>query len=350
MFEGQDYRGVEVLGDLRPVPGSPWFLVSKVDKSEILAEARYRAVVIAAVVLLFIMLLGAVTAYAYRQRAEAVLRESEQRYRIITENMGDMVWFMDMDFKVTYISPSMFRARGFTLTEFETLPLEKNLSPASMQVVARVLAEELTPERLAQKDLKIERVLELELCRKDGSSFWSEETITLIRDRQGKPSGLVGVGRDITERKRAEAALRESEERHRTIIQTATDGFWLVDMEGRLLEVNESYCRMSGYSERELLAMRIPELEAVEAREDTAAHIQKIMAQGEDRFESRHRRKDGSIFKIETSVQYRPGDGGRLVVFLHDITERKRAEAALRESEERYRSLFENSRDAIMTL
>ena len=146
---------------------------------------------------------------------------------------------------------------------------------------------------------------------------------------------------------RTQEALRESEERHRTILQTAMDGFWLVDTQGRLLEVNEAYCRMSGYSAQELLAMRISDLEADETADDTAARIQKIMAQGEDRFESRHRRKDGSIFDVEVSVQYRPAEGGRFVAFLRDITERKRAEKALRESEERFRRIFSHAGEGI---
>ncbi|MEI7941200.1 MAG: PAS domain S-box protein [Verrucomicrobiota bacterium] len=140
------------------------------------------------------------------------------------------------------------------------------------------------------------------------------------------------------ERRRAEAAVRESEQRHRTILQTAMDGFWLVDMQGRLLEVNEAYCRMSGYRAPELLARRVPDLEANETADDVAARIQKIMAQGEDRFESRHRRKDGSLFDVEVSIQYQPAGDGRLVAFLQDITERKRAEEALRQQAEELRA------------
>ncbi len=132
---------------------------------------------------------------------------------------------------------------------------------------------------------------------------------------------------DLEEVISAEAALRESEERHRTILQTAMDGFWMVDTQGRLLEVNETYCRMSGYSAQELLAMRITDLEVVESADGTAAHIREIMTQGECRFESRHRRKDGSVFDVEISVQYRPVEGGRMATFLRDISERKRAEA-----------------------
>ncbi len=133
---------------------------------------------------------------------------------------------------------------------------------------------------------------------------------------------------------RAEEALRRSEERHRTILQTAMEGFGRVDTQGRLLEVNESYCRMSGYSAQELLAMRIPDLEAAETADETTARIQKIMAQGEDRFESRHRRKDGSCYDVEISIQYRPAEGGQLVVFLRDITERKQAVENIRKLNE----------------
>ena len=136
-------------------------------------------------------------------------------------------------------------------------------------------------------------------------------------------------GRDITERKQAEDALRESEEKHRTILQTAMDGFWLSDMQGHLLEVNEAYCRMSGYSTQELLSMRITDIEAAETADYTAAHIQKIKSKSEDRFESRHRRKDGSIFDVEVSVQYQFFEDGRFVVFIQDISERKRAEQEL---------------------
>ncbi len=120
--------------------------------------------------------------------------------------------------------------------------------------------------------------------------------------------------------------LREREERHRTILQTAMDGFWLLDTQGRLLEVNETYCRMSGYREEELLAMHVFDLEATESVADIAARMQKVLSCGEDRFETRHRRKDGSTFEVEVSVQFRPFEGGRLVAFLQDITHRKQAE------------------------
>jgi len=137
----------------------------------------------------------------------------------------------------------------------------------------------------------------------------------------------------------AEKAVRKSEARHRTILRAAMDGFWLLSLEGQLLEVNDAYCRMSGYSEPELLAMSVSDLSVIESREQAAAHIARIMERGEDRFETRHRRKDGSIIDIEVSAQYQAFEGGRIIVFLRDITERRQAEEALLQEQKLYEDL-----------
>ncbi len=164
--------------------------------------------------------------------------------------------------------------------------------------------------------------------------------------------------KEIIERKWAEEALRRShkeleikvEERTReltTILRTAMDGFWIVDTEGRLVEVNDSYCKLTGYSREELLAMRIEDIETQETPEEIARHVQRVMETGSDRFETCHRTKEGRNLDMEVSVNYQPVGDGRFFAFLHDITERKRAEVALRESEERYRKLVELSPDII---
>ena len=140
----------------------------------------------------------------------------------------------------------------------------------------------------------------------------------------------------------AAEALQTSEAWHRSILRAAMDGFWMVDLEGRLLEVNNAYCRMSGYSEPELLAMRICDLEVVETGEVVAAHIAKVIELGQDRFATRHRRKDGSIFDVEVSAQYhRSFEGGRMIAFLHDITELKQAE----KEREQFFKFFQTSAD-----
>ncbi|MEI8038238.1 MAG: PAS domain S-box protein [Verrucomicrobiota bacterium] len=125
---------------------------------------------------------------------------------------------------------------------------------------------------------------------------------------------------------RAERKLQDSELRHRSILETAMHGFWLADLDGQLLEVNQSYCRMTGYSAAELLGMNIADLEIDETAAQVRAHNQRIVELGEHRFESRHRRKDGSVFDVEVSCQYQPAQGGFMVTFLRDITALKQAQ------------------------
>ncbi len=147
-----------------------------------------------------------------------------------------------------------------------------------------------------------------------------------------------------------EEALRQREAWHRTILRTAMDGFWLADIQGRLLEVSDTYCRMIGYSEQELLGMCVSDVEAAETPDEVAAHARQIREQGEARFDTRHRRKDGSIFDVEVSIQYRPVNGGRCVAFLRDITERKRAEEALAASRRLLQAITDNSLSPIYAL
>ncbi|HIJ94735.1 MAG TPA: PAS domain S-box protein [Desulfuromonadales bacterium] len=136
-------------------------------------------------------------------------------------------------------------------------------------------------------------------------------------------------------------------DRYRSILQTSMDGVWWVDMQGRLLEVNASYCAMSGYSEQELLNLNIADLEDQESSGDIAEHTRKVMERGEDRFETRHRRKDGTVFDIEISVRYLPGQSDQMIAFLRDITSRKQAEEALWNEKAFLRCVIDSANDLI---
>ena len=120
--------------------------------------------------------------------------------------------------------------------------------------------------------------------------------------------------------------IEKSTQRHRSILKTAIDGFIMTDSQGKLIEVNEAYCGLSGYSANELLTMHISNLEAMEAPQQVASHIHKMRFKGADRFESQHRKKDGALFDVEISVQFRPDEGGIFFSFIRDITNRKKAE------------------------
>jgi len=163
--------------------------------------------------------------------------------------------------------------------------------------------------------------------------FFIKGLITVISE-----SGLKSL-KEIENRK----LIETSEKSHKSILKTAMDGYWLTDTKGRLLEVNDSYCRMSGYSEDDLLMMHISDLEDTENFQLVTQHIQKVISQGSDRFESKHHRKDGTVFDVEVSLQFLPEKDGQIVCFLRDITERKLAEVALKNSERKWRNILINT-------
>ncbi len=154
----------------------------------------------------------------------------------------------------------------------------------------------------------------------------------------------------ILQKGQLESALKikKNEEAHQLILSTIMDGFLRLDDQMRVLEANPAYCLMSGYSEKELLNLRVSDL-SVESPEIIAARIRNITKKREDRFETRHRRKDGSIYEVEISAQFRSSESGQFVCFLHDITKRKHISAALQESEQNYKTLINSGQALVWT-
>lgn len=139
-------------------------------------------------------------------------------------------------------------------------------------------------------------------------------------------------------------ALRQSEERYRTILHTSMDGFLLVGQDSSILDVNKTYCDMSGYSRDEVISRCITDFEVLENTHDTARRIKKIIALGQDRFVSKHRRKDGSEFDVEVSVQHRRAEGS-FVTFLRDVTLSRRAEQEIKTSQDQLKIIADHTYD-----
>ena len=262
-----------------------------------------------------------------RIRAEQLLRDSESKFGALVDQAPAALFLHDAQGRIVEVNRTALDGYGYTRDQ-----------------LLNMKAEDIDPDFSTRENggafwqkLKERKKLSFEARhrRKDGSIFPVNVTLSIII--LAGEEHVFALAEDITERKRAEESLRKSQRRHHAVLQTAMDGYWLNDMQGRLLEVNESYCRMSGYSEQELRAMRISHLEAVETEMDIAAHLEKTVSQGGDRFDSRHCRKDGTTYDVEVSVQYLPIEGGLFVVFLRDITERKQTEDALLKNEERLR-------------
>ncbi len=139
------------------------------------------------------------------------------------------------------------------------------------------------------------------------------------------------------------AAQRRRTRFLRSIVETAQDGFWMLDSSGRILLVNDAACALSGYTRKDLLEMTAADMEAVERLDEVKAHLERVLRTGSERFLTRHRRKDGTLIDVEVSVQAVPGKRGRTVAFLRDVTQAKRSDELLRESEALFRNLFERN-------
>ena len=233
--------------------------------------------------------------------------------------MRDTIFFYDMNRQLQYVNPAFETLTGYTTKELYEKNFINYIHPDDETRMIKLWEELFQGNAFAGKEFRI--------ITKDGQIKWCLSSWSPLFDEKGNQIGAQGRETDITESKR-------SEEEYRTIVRTAINGFWIVDMQGRFLDVNDAYCRLIGYSRDELLTMKISDVEAVERPEETAQRIQKIMEVGGDRFETRHKCKDGRIIDIEVSVNYMEIGGRRMFVFLRDITERKQAEEALRKSEE----------------
>lgn len=264
---------------------------------------------------------GAIRDITERKLAQDKAREIGLHYQALIEKAPDGIVLVNADSTFRFISPSAKRIFGYA--EFDTISALPNelTHPDDLPMVLSHLGKLI-------EDPSYVPTLKYRFRSKTGEWKWIESTFTnLISDPNVE--AIVINFHEITERVLAEVELKESAEWHRTILQTAMDGFWLLDMHGNILETNEAYSRMSGYSIQELLTMAVPDLESIETAEDILKHIAQLEEKGEGRFESIHRRKDGTKFFVEVSVKYQSANSGRLVAFVNDITERKLSEQEL---------------------
>ena len=193
--------------------------------------------------------------FTERKQAEQALKESEKKYRLLADNIHDVVFVMDMNLNYTYLSPSVKLLRGYEPEEAMKHTPAETVTPSSMDLALRMLSEMMEMEKSEHRDINISRTAQLEMSRKDGTTVWVETKASIVRDENQRPIGIMGVTRDITERKKAEESLRQSEEKYRTILEEIQEGYFEVDLAGNFTFFNDSLCRFFGYSKEELMGM-----------------------------------------------------------------------------------------------
>ena len=166
----------------------------------------------------------------------------------------------------------------------------------------------------------------------DGKEVYLLTNKVPLRDESGDVYGMLGIYMDITKRKRAEMALRESEERYRAVVETAADGFWMLDGEGRILATNNAYARRSGYSPEQLLSMGVADVEADEDAATVRRRMDQIRHLGSETFATHHRTRNGTVWPVEVHASYWESAGEYYFAFLHDMSERMALERAIIEA------------------
>lgn len=277
------------------------------------------------------------TDFVHSVKYQKEIQKSEEYYRSIFDTALYPIAVVSPDLKFQQVNNAFCK-----LMEFERDELIETMS-----IYDLTHPDDWAPSRNLMNKLMQGAtnnfVIDKRYVNQSGKVIPATTYVNAIFNPEGDCIGCTASIMDVTDRKLAESALRESEEQHRSILHTAMDGFILSDNEGKILEANETYCRMSGYRENELLTMRVSDLNAILTEQEMATHRQKISAKGEDRFETQHKRSDGTVFDVEVSIQYRPGNGGLFVSFLRDITERRKAEKKLKESRKILRRTFDNA-------
>ncbi|MFC2026887.1 PAS domain S-box protein [Chloroflexota bacterium] len=258
-------------------------------------------------------------------------KQAEQQLQFlssITEKVLDAIIVTDTNYRITYVNDAAQNLFGYSKEELiGNTPAILNTEPVSAEIQENIYSI------VSKGGVWFGTVLNR---KKDGGTFICECKVAPHYDDNGQIIAYIGIQRNITERK-------QEEQKHQAIIQTATDGFWMTNLQGRFLEVNDSFCEMIGYSRKELPEMSISDIEAIESTEDTIRHIQQLKKQGYLRFESKHRCKDGRIIDVEISSNYLDTGEGQIFTFVRDITKRKEAERDQLESEEKYRDLYDNA-------
>ena len=281
-------------------------------------------------------------AESQREAALEALQESEERYRALVENASDLVYKTDKTGNFTFLNRAAITIAGYEegelIGKIYTLVIRPDMCDQAIKHFGRQFVRKIH-----------NTYFELPIITKDGREVWIGQNIQLIVE-DGQVTGFQAVARDITERKRVEQALQESEERFRQLSSLTSEGI-MIHAGGVILDANQAFAELAGYSKADNLIGK----NGVEIISFTAESRQRIIDSlrtgSTETFEVELVRSDGSILSAEThgkEINYRGRQAS--LVSMRDITERKRAESqreaaleALRESEERFRTLYENS-------
>lgn len=286
-----------------------------------------------------ILMTGSMMDITERRLAEEKIIHSNQRFELIANTTNDAVWETNLETGVSWGNEMHQKMYGLTLDNEipDYKEWEKHLHPDDRDWVLKSLAD-----ALASTDNTW--IVEYRFVKSSGETVTIYDRTYIVRNAEGKPVRMMGSMMDITERKQAEDALLQSEEKYRTLVEQATDGIFIADHTGKFVIVNSAGLKLSQYSEEELSTRTIYDLADPEELKVNPFRFEDMRNEQGARSERKLKRKDGTIVDIEINAKFL--SDGRFLAFIRDITERKKAENELNSSYKAIRKLTSHLQNA----
>jgi len=280
------------------------------------------------------------------EKANKALKESEQKYRELVDNANCAVIVIEPTGYLSFVNPKFCEMMGYTMEEVKKLHFSKLVHPEDLPMVTENFKKKLSGQQ-TRKNYRIRALT------KQGDTIYVDYESAVIK-RKGRIVGIQAVINDITERKKAEEEVRESEEKYRTLFESANDVILYVDKYGKIIDINKRVEDIFGYTRSEVIGKNFVELGVLRPK-----NIPRIVKLFQDSIGGKQvisilelelKNKNGKMVPIEASTRVIKRDGkivGTMNI-LRDITARKKAEEKLKESEEKWRSLTGNTDDTIV--
>ncbi|HLG33667.1 MAG TPA: PAS domain S-box protein [Bacteroidia bacterium] len=271
-----------------------------------------------------------------KKKQELKLKTSETKYRSVVENIHESLVVEDVDGNLVYANNEFSKMFGFSKDELRNLSLIDYTAPESYPEVLERHIQRM-------KGIELPEEFEYKGMRKDGTEIWVDCRVSAILS-EGRIVGTQSLERDITERKKAEEKLIEKELQYRLLIEHASDGIFISDLNEHFLDANSSACELIGYSKEELLKLVVDDLVIIKPGE-TPSRFDEIKSGIRIIQERNLRRKDGSMVPVEVTAKMLPDK--RILSIVRDVTERKKNDEKLAESENRLRTIIQTEPECI---
>jgi len=356
-FEGDDYRNVPVVSYIGPIPDTPWFMVAKVDKSEIYAELKYRAVVITifTFVLIVFVITGISLIYKSRQKniyQNLLLKEKElnaayQEFKTTLYSIGDAVITTDDHGTIRHLNPVAELLTGWKESEASGIPVEKVFTIISEE--SRDVAESPI-DRVLLEGIIVGLANHTILISKDGKETPIADSGAPIKNETGEISGVVLVFRDQTDERGRTNELIEMNKKFRALFDNNASAIAIIEPDTTISMVNKAYCALSGYTEQEVVGMSWTKQIPPSDLERLEEYNRRRLANPDDapeEYEFRFYRKDGEIRTglMSVSVVENPT---RIITSFIDITGRKLAEELVIKTSTELKLIFSNMLNAFI--